>query len=90
MTTIKKHVELLETEIEELKKTVGHQKELMTMMKDSMLNQKMILEMIVSKLNERPNPSPASETSAVTPTEALKPAAPDTPVVFPMNRRVMV
>ena len=87
MTTIKKHVELLETEIEELKKTVGHQKELMTMMKDSMLNQKMILEMIVSKLNEKP----ASPTTGGAESPAPAPApSPDKPVVFPMNRRVMV
>lgn len=96
MAAMKKHIELLEIKVEDLEKTIGHQKELMTMMKDTMMNQKMILEMIVAKLN----------TPQETPTLVQVPTLVQTPVptsvqvpaqeskaqssVFPMSRRVMV
>lgn len=63
MTTMKKHIELLETKIEDLEKTINHQKELMTMMRDNMINQKMTLEMIIQKLNSQPQQYQASCTT---------------------------
>lgn len=95
MATVKKHVELLEVKIDDLEKTLSHQKEIMNMMKDTMMNQKMILEMIVSKLNNNGNsvqtgtaPQIATVVESEPTVESSKPKAKSD--VFPMNRRVMV
>lgn len=95
MAAMKKHIELLEIKVDELEKSMGHQKELMTMMKDTMMNQKMILEMIVAKLNTPTQPTMNNEVVTQGP-EVSKQHPTTTPTtqssssMFPMSRRVMV
>ena len=81
----------LELKIEEIEKTLSHQREVMAMMKDTMMNQKMVLEMIVTKLNEQPSPA-APTTSPAQATPPPPPAAETQKAsnVFPLSRRVMV
>lgn len=94
MATVKKQVELLELKVEELEKTLVHQRELIAMMKDTMMNQKMILEMVISKLNQQQVPPPTvfAPPQEVTIPASTSQAAPDSygKREFPMNRRVMV
>lgn len=84
----KKHVELIDTKLEKLEETVSHQKELITMLNNTLMNQKIVLEMIVSKLNA--NAPSQNDANTVADKSAQSPKKTGSDSIFPMNRRVMV
>jgi uncharacterized coiled-coil protein SlyX len=98
MAAIKKHIELLEMKIHDLEQTITHQKEIMNMMNTTMDNQKMVIEMIISRLNNQHNTTVAptipfiqAEAINATPqtsSDKIKITGNDT--IFPINRRTMV
>lgn len=93
---MKKHIELLELKVQELEQTVAHQKELLSMVNSNMNNQKMIMEMIISKLNSMSPPAqPPAQALDTTELTSLAPNATPSSRVSPhnpfaTNRKVIV
>jgi|UniRef100_A0A6C0BH03 uncharacterized coiled-coil protein SlyX len=103
MAAMKKHIELLEMKMHDLEQTIAHQKEIMNMMNTTMNNQKMVIEMIISRLNNLPHntvvassvPSVHSDVTNATPqitsqTSSDKTKITSNDTIFPINRRTMV
>lgn len=85
-----KKIEALEARLAGLETTVNHQKELLTLVNSTLLNQKIALEMIVSKLNSNEQELQVRQPSNVNVTTGNDQQSPESTKVFPMNRRVMV